>query len=98
MKTWQRRVEFSTIKHILIKPLYFTEVIKKIEIGFSSLYQKGLSKIYTIEKVRSLGMGEGIPLKNDRNRWERGALIVRIIAMEKNNKKFFFNYLFSFKI
>ena len=43
-------------------------------------------------------MGEGIPLKNDRNRWERGALIVRIIAMEKNNKKFFFNYLFSFKI
>ena len=98
MKTWRRRVEFSTIKHILIKPLYFTEVIKKIEIGFSSLYQKELSKIYAIEKVRSLGIGEGIPLKNDRNRWERGALIVRIIAMEKNNKKFFFNYLFSFKI
>ena len=42
-------------------------------------------------------MGEGIPLKNDRNRWERGALIVRIIAKEKNNN-FFFNYLFSFKI
>ena len=89
MKTWRRRVEFSTIKHILIKPLYFTEVIKKIEIGFSSLYQKGLSKIYTVEKVRSLGMGEGIPLKSNRNRWERGALIVRIIAKEKNNKKFF---------
>ena len=89
MKTWRRRVEFSTIKHILIKPLYFTEVIKKIEIGFSSLYQKGLSKIYTVEKVRSLGMGEEIPLKNNRNRWERGALIVRIIAKEKNNKKFF---------
>ena len=97
MKTWQRRVEFSTIKHILIKPLYFKEVIKKIEIGFSSLYQKGLSKIYTVDKVRSLGMGEGIPLKNDRNRWERGALIVRISAKEKNNN-FFFNYLFSFKI
>ena len=89
MKTWRRRVEFSTIKHILIKPLYFTEVIKKIEIGFSSLYQKGLSKIYTVENVRSLGMGEGIPLKNNRNRWERGALIVRIIAKEKNNEKFF---------
>ena len=89
MKTWRRRVEFSTIKHILIKPLYFTEVIKKIEIGFSSLYQKGLSKIYTVENVHSLGMGEGIPLKNNRNRWERGALIVRIIAKEKNNEKFF---------
>ena len=65
------------------------EVIKKVEIGFSSLYQKGLSKIYSLEKVRSLGIREGIPLKNDRNRWERGALMVCIIAKEKNNKSFF---------
>ena len=57
--------------------------------GFSSLYQKALSKIYSVEKVRSLGMGEGIPLKSDRNKWERGALMVRIIAKEKNSKKFF---------
>ena len=35
------------------------------------------------------GMGEGIPLKKDRNRWERGALMVRIIAKEKSSKKFF---------
>ena len=30
-------------------------------------------------------MGEGIPLNKDRNRCERGALMVRIIAKEKNN-------------
>ena len=58
-------------------------VIKKVEIGFSILYQKGLSKISSVEKVSSLGMGEGIPLKKDRNRWEREALKVRIIAKEK---------------
>ena len=51
------------------------EVIKKIEIDFSSLYQEGHSKIYSAEKVCSLRMGEGIPLKKDRNRWERGALL-----------------------
>ena len=73
------------------------EVIKKAEIGFSSLYQKGHSKIYSLEKVRSLGKREGIPLKNNRNRWERGALMVCIIVKEKNSKSFF-NCLFSFKI
>ena len=31
---------------------------KNMEIGFSSLYQKGLSEIYSVEKVHSLGMGE----------------------------------------
>ena len=44
-------------------------VIKKVEIGFSRLYQKGLSAVCSVEKVCSLGMGEGIPLKRDRNRW-----------------------------
>ena len=34
-----------------------------VEIGFSSLYQKGLLNVYSAEKVRSLGMGEGIPPK-----------------------------------
>ena len=29
-----------------------------MEIGFSSLYEKRLSKIYSVEKVHSLGMGE----------------------------------------
>ena len=43
-------------------------------VGFSSLYQKGLSKIHILEKQRSLEIGEGIPLKKDRNRWERRAL------------------------
>ena len=33
-------------------------------------------------------MGEGIPLKKDRNRWEKGALIVRIMVKEKYSKKF----------
>ena len=65
------------------------EVIKKVEIGFSSLYQKGLSKIYSLEKVRSLGIREGMPLKNYRNRCERGALMVCIIAKEKIVKVFF---------
>ena len=54
-----------------------------MEIGFSSLYQKGLSKIYSVQKVRPLGMGEEIPLKKDRNRWVRGALMVPINAKEK---------------
>ena len=34
-------------------------------------------------------MGEGILPKRDRSRWERGALMVRIIAKEKNNRKNF---------
>ena len=38
-------------------------VIKKVEIGFDILYQKGLLKICSVEKVGSLGMGERIPLK-----------------------------------
>ena len=63
--------------------------MKKVKIGFSSLYQIGLRKIYSLENVRSLGMGERIPLKKDRNRWERGALMICIIAQEKNSKKFF---------
>ena len=40
-------------------------------VGFSSLYQKGLSKIHILEKLRSLAIGEGIPLKKDRNKWGR---------------------------
>ena len=56
---------------------------KKIEVGFSILYHKGLSKICSVEKIGSLGMGEGIPLKKDRNRWQRGVLMVRVIAKEK---------------
>ena len=72
-----------------VAALSTTDVIKKVEIVFSSLYQKGLSKIYSVEKVRSVGMGAGIPLKKDRNRWQREALMVRIIANGKNSKKFF---------
>ena len=34
-------------------------------------------------------MGEGIPLKKNRNRRERGALMVRIMAKEKKYKKVF---------
>ena len=41
--------------------------MKKVEIGLRSLYQKGFPKIYSVEKVRSLGIREGIPLK----RWEK---------------------------
>ena len=36
------------------------DVIKKAEIGSSSLYQKGLSKMYSVKKVRSLGIWDGI--------------------------------------
>ena len=52
---------------------------------FSAAYinQKGLSNVYSVEKVRSLGMREGIPLEKDNNRWERGALMLRITAKEK---------------
>ena len=38
-------------------------LIEKVEVGFCSLYQKGLSNVYIVEKVRSQGMGERIPLK-----------------------------------
>ena len=53
------------------------------------LYQKGLSKIYSVEKVRLLGMGEEIPLKKARNRRGREALMVPINTKEKNSKKVF---------
>ena len=36
-----------------------------------------------LKKLLSLRMGEGIPLKKDRNRSERGALMVRITAKGK---------------
>ena len=62
IKNWRKGVEFSTIKPILLKS------IEKMEIGFISLYQIGVLKNYSLEKVRLLGMGEGIPLKKDRNR------------------------------
>ena len=54
--------------------------MKKVKIGFSSLYQEGRSKIYSVERVRLLGMGEGIPQKKDRNRWESGALLRKKIV------------------
>ena len=40
-------------------------------------------------------MGERIPLKKGRNRWERRALIVRIIVKEKIVKKFLIVYFHS---
>ena len=73
------------------------DVIKKVEIGFTSLYQKGLSKVFSVEKVRSLGMRKKISLKTYRNRWERGALMVRIIAKEQNSKKVFLIVYFHFR-
>ena len=57
-----------------IKASVFTDVIKKVEIGFSILYQKRLSIVYSVEKVSSPGMGKGIPPKKDRNRWERKSI------------------------
>ena len=82
-----------------IKASIFTEVRKKGRNWFQQLYQKGLSKIYSFEKARSLGIREGIPLKNDRSRCESpfSGLMVCIIAKEKI-VKVFFNCLFSFKI
>ena len=63
-----------------------------LEIGFSSLYQKGLSKIYSLERLRLLEMGETIPLKRDRSRWKRAAVMVGIIVKERNSKKFLIVY------
>ena len=34
-------------------------------------------------------MGEEIPLKKDRNRWGRGALMIPLNVKEKNSKKVF---------
>ena len=70
------------------------EVMKKVKIGFSSLYQEGRSKIYSLERVRLLGMGEGIPQKKGQKQMGEWS-----IAEEKNSKKFFlivyFNLRFS---
>ena len=81
-----------TIKPILLNLIKFTDVIKKIEIDFSNLYQKGLSKIYSLEKVRSPGMGEVIPLKKGQKQMgrvsQRGAFVVRVFVKEKNKKSF----------
>ena len=88
-----------TIKPILLNLIKFTDVIKKIEIDFSTLYQKGLSKIYSLEKVRSPGMGEVIPLKKGRNRWEeslREEHLWYVYLLRKKIKKVF-NCLLSFK-
>ena len=85
-------------KTYFIKSFAFTDIIK-LEIGFSSLYPKGLLKILFLEKLRSLerGGGEGIPLKKDGNRWEKGALMVRIIVKEENSKKFLFIFTRTLK-
>ena len=50
------------------------------------------SKIYSLEKARSLGMGEGVPLKKGRNIWEKRALMVHIIVKVKDSKKFLIVY------
>ena len=76
-----------------IKAFVFTGAIKRlIEISFKSLSTSGtvtiFKKLYSPEKVCSLGMEEGISLKKDRNRGERGALMACIIVKEKNSKKF----------
>ena len=47
------------------------------------MYQKGLLESYSLEKGRSLGMGEGTTLKKDRNRWGRIALMVCINVKKK---------------
>ena len=56
-----------------------------VDIGFSSLYQKGLSKIYSVEKVRSLGMADGILLEKDKNRWGERSTDGCITVKEKNS-------------
>ena len=61
----------------IIKAFVFTGAKKKIEIGFSSL---------------SLGMEEGIPLKEESDICGRGALLVCIIVKGKNGKKFLIVY------
>ena len=54
--------------------------------------KKDFQKSTFFEKLRSLEMREEIPLKKDINRWEKGALIVRIIVKEENSKKFLIVY------
>ena len=45
--------------------------------------RKDFQNSIAMKKLRSLRMGEGVPLKKDRKRSERRALIVSIIANEK---------------
>ena len=87
---------FATQNSIFDHQAYFIiasvlkDVINKVEIGIISPYQKGLSKIYKLQKVRWLGKVEGIPLKMDKRERcerererERAALMPRIISKEK---------------
>ena len=54
--------------------------------------------MYSFEKVRSLEMEEELPLKKDRNRWGRVALMVPINANEKNSKKVFLIVYFHLRL
>ena len=60
------------------------DVIKKKQKLVSAFYiRKDFQKSAALKKQVRQGCGKGIPLKKDRNGWERGALMVRIIAKEK---------------
>ena len=52
-------------------------------ISFSSLYRRELSKIYSVEKVCSLGMGKGIPLKKDRKQMKEMSIDGTYTCYEK---------------
>ena len=58
------------------------------------MYQKGLLKSYSLENGRSSAMGEGIPLKKERNRWGRRRLMVYMNVKKKIVKKFLIIYFY----
>ena len=72
-----------------IKAFVFADAIIKDSVWFQeSISKRTFKNLYSLKKVRSLGMEKGIFLKNYRNRWERGTLMVCVIVMEKIVKGF----------
>ena len=57
-----------------------------------------MKELYSLEKVRLLGMKEGISLKKDRNRWERGALFVNTNNYEKDPEEKSKPYIWRVKV
>ena len=58
----------------------------------SVIYNRTFKNLQRSKSAFARDEGEEIPLKKDRNKWERGALMVHIIVKGKNIKKILIVY------
>ena len=88
IKTWRRRAEFSTIKLILLKPLY-SRVIKRGRDWFQqSISDRTFKNLYRWKSTSTIDGGENSSKRGQKQMGER-SIDKRIIAKEKSSKKFF---------